>query len=748
MKKIVSLLLALAMLFALAACGDTANQPSESQSESPSQSDAQPSESNSEPAEPAEPGAFQPATYEDSVVYDNALADFYTALTAAKESTDLSEMYALMAIADAKLLESATILPYYGDGGNYGVTHVAYQSVPNMMWGSDSDRWETAILTNELIKVEDRVALRDLWHELAGTGTYEQSAKDYLTEKGYTFNDTYIYQGYASDPETWDVQAAWSNTVSEPLCLTIENLAKYDMEQVLQPALAESWECSEDGLTWTIHIRQGVKWVDSQGREVGEVTADDWVASLQHGLDWFGDGPAEVYTPMIEGADAYTKGEITDFSQVGVKALDDYTLEYKLTHPVMSFETMFTYCAFFPPLNRAYYESQGGTFGMDTHDNGDYGTDQNHILYTGPFLVTNWTSKNSIVFGQNPAYWNKDNMNVTTVRFVYNDGTDPLKAYNDCVANENSSAGLAPAPLKKCQEDGLFEEYGNYTSDLNGTTRLAAYNLNRQAYALFNDPTAAQSPQEHGSVDAIDRENGVYTSDIPDDAARTHAAMSNVNFRLALMFGWDRASYHAQVVGEDNKQTALRNSYTPGTFVSLPGEATVSINGTDTTFPAGTYYGEIIQAQLDADGLPAKVWDAEKQSGDGFDGWYNVDVAREYMAKAVEELAAQGVEVSAENPIQIDYVYGSMAETFVNRVNAYEQGINNSLEGLVKINKIPVDTQEELNYSSFWNPTGAENCVDISIGTAWTPDYGDPASYLDTLLPEGDGYMCKYLGLW
>jgi len=733
MKKFVSLMLSLVMLMSLFACGDKTGDTSKAPENS---------------AAPSSGTEFVPMTYEEQAVYDNAMGEFYTALQAAKKCVDKDEAYAMMAIAEAKLMESATILPYYGDGGSYGITHVAYNSYPSIMWGSDNKRFETAIVTNELIKVEDRKALKELWKEKAGTGEYEQAAKDYLTEKGYTFTDTFGYNQYASDPETWDVQAAWSNTVSEPLCLTVDGLAKYDMEHTLKPALAESWETSEDGLTWTFHIRQGVKWVDAQGREVAEVKADDWVASLQHGLDWYGEGPAEVYAPMIVGALDYVDGTITDFSQVGVKAVDDYTLEYTLTHAVSSLDTMLTYCAFFPPLCRSYYESQGGTFGMDTHDNGTYGSDQNHILYCGPYLVTSWTAKNSIVFEQNPTYWNKDSMNITKVNYPYNDGSDPLKSYTDCQAGLLSAAGLGTSALQKCKEEGKFEEYANYTSDLNGTTRIAAYNINRQAYALYNDETAAVSPQEHGSVDAIDRDNGVYTSDILDDAARTHAAMNNRNFRLALMFGWDRASYHAQVVGDDLKNVALRNSYTPATFVKLSKDVSVKINGTDTTFPAGTYFGEIVQAQIDADGYPVKVWDEASGSGDGYDGWYNVDAAREYMAKAVEELAAQGVEISKENPIQIDYVYGGFAESFTNRVNAYKQSIDASLEGLVQINMIAVDTQEQLNYSSFWNPTGAENSVDISIGTAWTPDYGDPASYLDTLLPAGDGYMCKYLGLW
>ena len=103
--------------------------------------------------------------------------------------------------------------------------------------------------------------------------------------------------------------------------------------------------------------------------------------------------------------------------------------------------------------------------------------------------------------------------------------------------------------------------------------------------------------------------------------------MNNQHFRLAMAYAFDRAAYNAQQVGDDLKYNSLKNSYTPGTFLVLASDVTVDINGTATTFPAGTMYGEIEQAQLDADGCPIKVWDPTADggagSGDGFDGWYN-----------------------------------------------------------------------------------------------------------------------------
>lgn len=744
MKKFLSLMLALAMVLGLFACApaadpNTSNPPASNPVES------------TEPTGNPEPGEFQPMTYDDWEIYNNTYGEFYKALQEAKECVDIDEMFAKMAIAEAKFLEAAAVVPYYGDGGSWGISRLAPRTVPTVMWGSDQDRYEYALVTTELLKAEDRKHITAMWNELAGTGTYEQSVKDYLAEKGYTLKDSFAWNGYGSDPEIWDPLAAWTNTVGEPLCMTVDGLVRYDMENVLQPALATSWEHSEDGLTWTFHLREGVQWVDSQGRKLDDVKADDWVASLQHLFDFYGDSAAEVLAPMIVNGLEYVNGDVTDFSQVGVEAVDDHTLVYHLTHAVPAFESMLTYCGFFAPLCRSYYTAQGGTFGPD-HDNGDFGTSPNNIAYCGPYLITSYTAQQSIVFEANPTYWNLDKMNITKVTWPYYDGKDPTKSYDDCIAGVNDGTGLGPSALIKCKEDGNFDDYA-ITSTVNGTSRIGYQTLNRQIFHNFNEETAAVSPQEHGSVDTLDKANGVNVADasIIDDAARTHVAMNNQNFRLAMALGLDRASYHAQRVGEELKLVSLRNSFVPGTFVETSKEITVDINGTPTTFPAGTQYGAMLQAAITADGYPMKVWDPELDDGvgssDGFDGWYNVSAAREYLAKAVEELAAVGVEVSKENPIQVDYVYYGGSETFTNLANAYKQSIESSLEGAVQVNLVNVESQEQLNYNSFLHPDGTGLNCDESWGTAWTPDYGDPASYLDVFLPGGDGYMCKNLGL-
>lgn len=740
MKKLVSLLLALVMVLSLAACGN---------GDKPTEESKAPVEGSTAPEEVA----FVPYTYEDEAVYMGAMKEYYDLLTAAQELTDKDEMYVEMAKAEAKALTSGVLQIWRGDGGGYCMSRYVDKSVPTVLWGTDSSRFESALVTEEILTAEDRQELISMWAEQAGTGTYEQSAKDFLAQKGYTLKSELGYWDFTLDPETWDVLSVWTNSVGDPVCGTVENLAKYDMENVLQPALAESWECSEDGLTWTFHIRPGQIWTDSQGRKIADIKADDWVASMQHFFDNYGSSGAEVLTPIIVNGDAYVNGDVTDFTEVGVKAVDDLTLEYHLNAPVPAFESMLTYCGFFAPLCRDYFTSQGGTFGVDDHVNGNYGTSPENIAYCGPYRITSYTPTNSMVFEANDSYWNRDAMNVTKITWYYQDGNDPLKPYDDFMAGTLSRCVLGPSTIKKCQEDGNFDKYA-IVSELEATTRVGYLNLNRQSFALFNDPTGCVSQMEHGSVDTIDRDNEVYVADasIVDDAARTHVAMNNHNFRLALSMAWDRISYNALYAGEEVKELGIRNTYTPGNFVTLSKDVTTDINGTSTTFEKGTYYGAIVQAQIDADGYPIKAWDPDANGGlgssDGFDGYYSVANCQEYLAKAAEELAAVGVEVSKENPIQIEYADPVFSEGGTNRAKAYKQSVENASGGLIQVNLLPVQDNQQNNSTNYLISEGWENCIDVGIGTGWSADYADPASYLTLFLPYGNGYQTKNLGVW
>ena len=669
---------------------------------------------------------------QSSTLYNEVLGDFYATYMAAKEEKDVSTKYAKMAIAEAKLLESGVMQPSTCQGGNYAIGRVAPYTVTPCLWGNDSYRFHQYIVTTEPITSEDRAEMKAKYAEVKGQGTYEAWAKEFLTGKGYTLKDTYA-QVYASDPQTWDVLATSLSADSEAIVNTYDGLYEYDLDNILQPALAESYTVSDDGLKYTFKLREGLTWVDSQGRKVADLVADDFVAGMQHMMDAQG-GLEYLVQDILVGADAYIAGDSTDFTTVGVKALDNYNVEYTLTAPCSYFMTMLGY-GVFAPMSRSYYTSQGGTFGeaYDAEATIAYGTDPDHIAYCGPYVVTNCTAENTIVFKANESYWNKDNINIKTITWLFNDGQDATKSYNDMVAGTIDGCGLNATALELAKQDGNFAKFG-YTSATDATAFMTFMNINRAQYANVNDNTA------------------VVSTISESEAVRSNYAMRNVHFRRALCFCLDRAAYNAQSVGEELKLTSLINSYTPGTFVAMDKDVTVDINGTSKTFPAGTFYGEIMQAQIDADGVKMVVWDPKADDGvgssAGFDGWYSVDNAVAELNTAIEELAEVGCIIDEANPIYLDLPAYSGSETFYNRANAFKQSLENVLGKKVILNLTDCPDAASWYYAGYYTDYGYEANYNLYDVSGWGPDYGDPSTYLDTFLPDYAGYMTKCIGVY
>lgn len=729
LKRVLCALLALVMVLGFVGCknnGDDKTTPPPNNTNKPAESEVP---ATTVPTTPLPTGDYNAMS---AAIYDAQLGAFNTLYQAAKEEQNVSKRYALMAQAEAKLLEAAVLIPGTTNGGNYGLSRVAKRSASTVLWGNDSDRFHNVLITTELISAEDQTHLKAMWNEVRGTGTYSQKATDYLKEKGYTLKDTYN-MGYVSDPQTWDALATSRSADSEAIVNTYDGLVEYDNENEIKPALAESWEVSEDGKTYTFHIRQGAKWVDAQGREVADVKADDFVAGMQHMLD-AGGGLEYLVENIIVNALEYNTGDVTDFAEVGVKATDDNTVVYTLCQPTSYFITMLGYNVF-APMSRTYFESKGGVFGKDDYkaavDAGTmkYGQTVNDIAYCGPYTVTNHTAENTIVFEANPTYWNKDNITIKTLTWKFNDGKDPTKAYEDTKAGTLDGCGLSSASLEACKADGNFEKYCT-VSDTDATSFVLFLNLNRNAYANFNDKTKAVSTMTD------------------DQKKRTDAAMLNVHFRRAIGMGLDIATYNGQVVGEELKLNSVRNSYTPGNFIALEEDVTIEINGESKTFAKGTYYGEIMQAQIDADGVKIKVWDAENQTSDGFAGWHNPANAYEELQQAITELKEFGVEISKDNPIVMDLPYYSGADVYTNRAQTLKQSVEEALQGCVVVNLVSCAEAKEWYYAGYYTESGKDANYTLYDVSGWGPDYGDPATYLDTMLGDGAGYMAKCLGLF
>ena len=723
-KKILSLILVLVMVVSVfASCGNNNNN-------------------NDDPGtitlNPVDPYAGMSHADASAALYAKVLGEFDTYYKAAKAATNVSEKFALMAIAEAKLLESGVMLPSTANGGNYAISRVAPYSISSVLWGNDSDRFYSAVIVNENpLTPALRDEMKAKWAECATADEYLAWAKTFLAGKGYTISDKYTF-GYTSDPKTWDALATSNAADSEAIVNTYDGLLEYDAKNNQVPALAESYTVSEDGTVYTFKIREGINWVDYQGKVIEPVTAHSFVAGFQHMLDAAG-GLEYLVQGVVKGASEYIGGEITDFAQVGVKALDDYTLQYTLEAPTSYFTTMLGYNVF-APMSKTFYESKGGVFGVDAYadasadaDKYTYGTSHENIAYCGPYLVKSAVAENTIVFEANSAYWNTDKVQIKTLTWKFISGKNATESYDLMKDGTFAGAGLNSDAAAKAKADGWFDLYA-YVSGTDATSFPVFMNVYRSQYGNYNDESVAATT----------------LSDL--EKVRANLAMQNVNFRLALTTALDRGSYNATTVGDDLKLASLVNSYTPGNFVKLEEDVTVKINGVDKTYAAGTYYGKIMQDQLDADGVKVTVWDPTADGGVGasfgFDGWYNVEYCRELLAKAVTELKALDVEITKENPLKLEIPYYDISDIYTNRAAALEQSIEASTEGLVDIVLIKCGGEDAYNwyYATYFPAAGDDMNFNLMDNSGWGPDYGDPSTYLDTMF--FGGYMLKCIGIY
>jgi oligopeptide transport system substrate-binding protein len=217
-------------------------------------------------------------------------------------------------------------------------------------------------------------------------------------------------EAYSGEMTTFNYMVTGSANEHAMFANMIDNLVEYDKYGILRPSLALSWSQSKDGLTWTFKLRPGVKWYTYDGKEYGEVTAQDWVDSAKYVLTKANASQtADVLTGVLKNSDKFFKGELADFAQVGVKAKDKYTLEYTLERNVPYFLSMLTYVTFLP-VNGKFLAESGSKFG----------TSNRNILYNGAYLMSEFEPQNSRLLVKNDKYWDADNVNIKHLKYKYN----------------------------------------------------------------------------------------------------------------------------------------------------------------------------------------------------------------------------------------------------------------------------------------------------------------------------------------
>lgn len=494
---------------------------------------------------------------------------------------------------------------------------------------------------------------------------------------------SYIYE---TDPDNLNYlttgKAATANITSN----VIDGLLENDRYGNFVPSMAEDWSVSKDGLTYTYTLRKDAKWYTSEGEEYAEVKAQDFVTGLKYAADKKSDG-LYLVQESIKGLDAYVKGEITDFSQVGIKALDDYTVQYTLNKPE-SFWNSKTTMGVLAPVNEEFLNSKGDDFAK--------GTDPSSILYNGPFLLKSIVAKSSVEFEKNPNYWDKDNVHLDKVKLSFWDGQDtnkPTEAFKD---GSFTMARLFPTSASYSGTEKTFKDNIVYTQQ-DSTTYLVGTNIDRQSYK--------------------------YTSKITDEEkTSTKKALLNKDFRQAIAFGFDRTAYASQVNGASGATKLLRNLFVPPTFVQADGKN----------------FGELVKEKLVTYG---DEW-SKVNLDDSQDGLYNPDKSKAEFAKAKIALQAEGVKF----PIHLDMPVDQTNTTKVQRVQSFKQSVEENLGSdnvVIDIQQLQKDDVQNITYFA---ETAAGEDWDISDNVGWSPDYIDPSTYLDIIKPSVGENTKTYLG--
>jgi ABC-type oligopeptide transport system substrate-binding subunit len=351
----------------------------------------------------------------DEAVYAHVLGNYASIYSEAKaEMEDVNKRFVLMAEAEAALMDSATFMPTTTQGGNYAMTRVAYHTIPYSMWGNDTDRLRNTVVTKNFITKEQRASLKAAWEKARSGEADSYDAKGILTAAGHEVNSVYA-TSFNTFPETLDILNTSMAADTEPLVNAIEGLIEYDALGQLRGRAAESWdnETQEDGTeTWTFVIKEGLKWYNADGtvyEAQPNVTAQDFVDGFHHMLD--AQAGLEFLTQgVIVNADEYINGKITDFSKVGVKAEDNKVI-FTLIQPESFFATRLTYSCFMP-LNKTFFESKGGVFGIENFKKESakatytYGlvTNRTNMVYNGPYTPTKMVDKDEIVYTYNTNY--------------------------------------------------------------------------------------------------------------------------------------------------------------------------------------------------------------------------------------------------------------------------------------------------------------------------------------------------------
>jgi len=238
------------------------------------------------------------------------------------------------------------------------------------------------------------------------------------------------------EPPNMDPHHSFNPFTQDVTYATLEGLTRINGGKV-QAGMAESWDLSEDGLTYTFHIRDA-KWSDGK-----PVTAQDFEYSFLRLFNPETHSDYGFFGMYVVGGEDFWRGNSTDPSTVGIKALDDKTLEIKLVTPKKFWLNLMGWSGFHP-VRQDYVEKYGDS----------YGADIDKQVYNGPFLLKEWKHEESLLLVDNPDYWDKNSIKLDEVEMLI--VPDPTTIVNMYETGQLDYAQLTKNDIPKYEAEGTL----------------------------------------------------------------------------------------------------------------------------------------------------------------------------------------------------------------------------------------------------------------------------------------------------
>jgi dipeptide transport system substrate-binding protein len=258
--------------------------------------------------------------------------------------------------------------------------------------------------------------------ETEDTGESDETKEEVAEESPSSDNVLRLNNG--TEPTSLDPSIGFDQVSWDPLNNLMEGLTRLDTEHIAAEGAAESWDISDDGLTYTFHIREDAAWSNGD-----PVVAEDFAFAWKYMLDPENASPAAFLAYVIEGAEAFNSGE-GSADDVMVTALDEKTLEVVLAQPTGYFLDLLTNPAFFPVHHQVAQEDPNWHAEAET------------FVGNGPFALDSWTHDEEMIFVKNEHYWDSDAVNLDEIHFAMINDTNTQ--YQMFEAGELDTASIPP----------------------------------------------------------------------------------------------------------------------------------------------------------------------------------------------------------------------------------------------------------------------------------------------------------------